>query len=337
VGVAGLADVEASLLNAVLNPSNTSLPPSNAIGAQIWGIAVTKVFRDALQKVQGLTVGADSVAQMPSLSKPVIASLLTGNTRFWSSLTDGANNSITTAAVLGTVPAPADRNVWVARRPISSGTQTSIKVTLLNTPCASARDMNGPNATTCNVPDTGAVSPFFFQGQGTGNLLACLTTLNSVNKWAIGFASTSNKPITNFGTTSAADAGWRYIKVNGKAPTLLEGQTGRYELLTEGSLSYITSGQDANVQAVLDAMSAQLLDPTVLDNINSGAATQDYGSPLWNAGNLTPSGKGFTATYPLNDTNAKANPVAIVTRSFQSPNSCQPEVRFGQNAPVDVQ
>jgi hypothetical protein len=336
-GVSGFADVEFSLLNQLITPKLTSTQLGNLqnaqIAANVWGIAVSKNLYTALQTLQGISASgsaADSEANMPSLDKEVLNALFTGVDSDWSALTNISGTAIA-------APSSADSGVYLARRPDSSGTQTSISVMLLNFPCVgSASAMLTDNTGgVCGTATPGSTSVTV--NQGTGGLLSCLGTLNTAGKYGIGFASTSNRPVSTSGTT-VTDNGWRYVKVNGVAPTLFNASTGRYDLLTEAILGYEKTGVTAptgDAKLMFDEMGVQLGQPSVLAAVNGGAATQNYAATTWFAGVMTPgSNTLFSPTFPLTISGVSANPVLPSTRSFNGPNSCQPLQRFGASIPV---
>jgi hypothetical protein len=336
-GPAGFADVEFSLLNGLITPKLTSAQLNNLntaqIAANVWGIAVSKNLYTALQGAEGISASgtaADSEANMPSLDKELLNSLFTGINSDWSGLT-----SLTGTAIAN--PSSGDTGVYLARRPDSSGTQASITAMLLNFPCAGSATPMLADSTggVCGTVTTGATSVTV--NQGTGNLLSCLGTLNTAGKYGVGFASTSNRPVSTSGTVTT-DAGWRYVKVNGVAPTLFNASTGRYDLVTEAVLSYQKTGPglpSGNAKLLLDEMGVQLGQPNVLAAVNGGAATQNYAAAPWFAGVLTPgSNTNFSPTLPLTISGVSTNPVMAATRSFAGPNSCQPLQRFGASVPV---
>lgn len=340
-GPAGFADVEFSLLNQIITPKvpaatiNGNLT-NYGIAANVWGVTVSKNLRDALQTVQGLPVGDDNEAFMPSLPKTVLTSLFTGSISDWSLLTDNANVALTTRVA----PASANTGVFLARRPDSSGTQTSFRAMLLNSPCATTANFLPDNTGgVCGTAVAGATSVTV--NQGTGNLLSCLGTLNTQGKYGIGFASSTNRPIANFGATNQTDAGWRYIKVGGVAPTLFNASQGRYDLLTEATLAYQTTGAQSpsgNPKALLDEMGTQLGQPTVLAAVNSGNAVQNYASTVWYAGVMTPgSNIAFSPTYPLSVAGVNGNPVLPTTRGTLGANSCQPVIVNSIQVPIQTQ
>ena len=336
-GPAGFADVEFNLLNSLITPKLTSAQLNNLTSAQIaanvWGIAVSKNLYTALQNMEGIVASGaalDSEANMPSLDKELLNSLFTGINSDWSGLT-----SLTGTAIAA--PSSGDSGVYLARRPDSSGTQASIGVTILNFPCAgtAAAMLTDSSGGVCGTATPGSTSVTV--NQGTGNLLSCLGTLNTAGKYGVGFAGTNNRPVSTSGTVTT-DAGWRYVKVNGVAPTLFNASTGRYDLVTEAVLAYQKTGAGlptGNAKLLLDEMGVQLGQPTVLAAVNGGNATQNYAGTTWFGGVLTPgSNTNFSPTFPLTISGVSANPVMAATRSFGGPNSCQPLQRFGASIPV---
>ena len=334
-GPGGFADVEFSLLNQLITPkvSNTGLNDlqNYGIAANVWGIAVSKNLYTALQTLQGTGAGDDE-AHMPSLDKALMANLFTGIQSDWSVLTNAAGTALAN-------PSSGDSSVYLARRPDSSGTQTSIGTMILNYPCspASASMLLDNTGGVCGTSAGGSTSVTV--NQSTGALLSCLGTLNNQGKYGIGFAGTTNRPVNTSGTTTT-DANWRYVKVNGVAPTLFNASTGRYDLVTEAVLGYRKTGGTAPTglpKAMLDEMGVQLGQPNVLAAVNGGAATQNYATPTWFAGVMTPGiNLSFSPTFPLSIAGVSANPVMTSTRSFNGPNSCQPLQRFGTSIPVSA-
>jgi hypothetical protein len=329
---AGFADVEPGLLNTLLTPQLSGaqlndLQVYNTV-SQLFGVAVTKKLRDSLQKVEGLTVGNDTEPQMPSLSQTLLAGIFSGNIGTWDLLVD-ANNSFNAIATTPGVTAPASDSVFLVRRPDSSGTMASIRTMFLDFPCSSGTaDIPAQNSAACGT-DVGG--PSVNIQQGTGGLLGCLKTLDSQNKWGIGFASMSNRPV-NPGT--GADDNWRWIKVDGISPTLLNGASGKYKLQTEGTAFYRKTGASTPVgsaKTFIDQLGTKIGTVGVLGPVNSGGnANQLYGG--WQSGALVPA----SATSPTPDyANINTKPQSAVTRSFNSANTCQPEIVFGTPAPIN--
>jgi len=70
-----------------------------------------------------------------------------------------------------------------------------------------------------------------FAGLGTGDVRECLDGHAQFNRWAIGILSTEN--VGNNGNRK-----FRFIKVDGSAPTLLNAYLGRWPHVTEQSMQW---------------------------------------------------------------------------------------------------
>ncbi len=114
---------------------------------------------------------------------------------------------------------PSDDLVYVCRRVDTSGTQASYEMFFLNQRCAAG------------------VHPFVknsskvFMGSGTADVKACINELDRQKVWAVGIMSTEN-------VASEADDRWRFVKVDGVAPTLLNTFSGRWPFFVEQSYQW---------------------------------------------------------------------------------------------------
>ncbi len=325
--VVGLADVEPPLINQFLSPQadlTVTGIKSKSIAGNIWGIAVSKPFRDALQKAQGLTVASESEDQMPSLGRPALLSIIAGQIPSVNKLTDSTGTVLSSVAG---VTAPASTTMFLVRRPDSSGTNTSIRSMLLGEGCTPGVAAMAP--ATGTVCGTSSV----FTGQGTGDLLNCLDTLGTGNKWGVGFAATTNTPGTK---------AWRWIKVDAASPSLINTASGKYDLFTEATLQYIGDGSgnpntgNANSNLLVTEIAGQLGQPTVLASINSAKGVQP--GP-WYAGVFTPAvnGGGFLPPTVISIANLNTNPTLPYSRSANGTNSCQPPELINGSINVQVQ
>jgi len=344
-GLIGIADVEAPLLNVQLGGiiSSAQLGSVNptAIVGNVWGVAVTKVLRDKLQSVQGLGT-TENEADIPTLSSATLYAIFANQLPSFASLTNASNVSITTTGAL-----PAGDGLYFLRRPDSSGTMTSFKVMFGNTPCASGVAPwagDGQNAQACDATVVNG-SPVTQVFQSTGNLLGCLNTLNQVPNgglYAVGIAATTSNPIPANDTTK--DAHWRWIKINGYTPSLVNAATGRYPYYTEATWLTPKAGPlapSADSATFLNGLLGGLQSPTIIAKINgdNSGADQTYsnfqaGLVLTNA--ITQKNGAVAPTYPLSAANMRNNPVIPSTRNTANANSCQPVIDFGNtNIPVE--
>lgn len=316
----GMSDVEPNLFVGILpgftQADANSIPPKS-INQLIFGVPVTKALRDALQGAQGLSVGAEDEANMPSLSKSQVTSIYTGSlpSPTWDNF--GLNNA-----------ADPVNAIWVARRVNSSGTQTSARVHFLNDPCAANMagfvtdetgnpDHAGDAAAVCGAADPLAAGfNNVYQGSGSGNVTTCMQRHNQNSRWAVGVLSTEFVPVVD--ANPAVDSGYRHIKIDGVAPTLYSAAQGRYHYVMEATMQWRASlaGDDLVVaQKMVDGFN----NPVVISAINSGLV-QPYGP----AGILGVPGAN-APTDPITTANIVTNPVSAFTKSASgTTNNCQP-------------
>ena len=213
-------------------------------GTLVFGIPVTLEFRNALQRAQidqgelaSDCAGQESEACMPSLSKQLIASLMTGQIGKWDLVKAGKGGSskpLTDYADGKTT----DSKVYVCRRTNGSGTQATLNAKILNAPCT-AGAVN-PAETSNDL-----AGPIVRLNAGSGDVERCLVDLNSgtntsgqnasaTRAWAIGVQSTER----NAGNSLA----YRFVKVDGVSPTLQNTAAGRYGFAAEVTYQWLKSG-----------------------------------------------------------------------------------------------
>lgn len=342
-GLAGISDVEPAILNAAIlgavpDISSAVITVDN-IAAAVWGVPVTKTFRNKLQGVQGLAVGSDLEADMPSLSRTTLYSIFTGVLGNADALTDASNAGITTIA-----PISANGNrLFFVRRPESSGTMASFKAMFGNTPCTGTAAWAGDGAAVgaCSTSTASLTGKQTITFQSTGNLLGCLKTLDGIStggRYGVGIASSANNPVPNNDPTK--DALWRYVKVDGYAPTLVNAATGHYPFVTEAAFQVPAVGPlvpSGDAVTLIANLKAGLRSPTVIAKVNNDntGADQQYGG-FQTGYVVTAATPGALPTYPLNAVNMRTNPVIPGTRNTANANSCQPVLNFtGGKIPVN--
>lgn len=240
----GISDVEPSFFGG---PADYDTLTAEPLATVVFGVPVTKVVYNLLQakqKTDGIipaTCPAGDVTEvcMPSLSTGQITSLYTQTGQNWT-------------AVAG-ITVPGDNTVYVARRVDTSGTQKTYEAVI-------ARTVNGnPTAKSCQVnvdsfvsgpaaADNNAVNntcngaELIVNNSGSGQVLACL------NRHQDGITSAGGAPVvvgtprgavgtlTTEAVTSATTK-FLFVKVNGKAPTLANVNSGEYTLYGDASLN----------------------------------------------------------------------------------------------------
>ena len=333
----GVSDEEpAILIKAGAVTGSAAGVISAPLNAVTFGTPVTLALRNALQQAQfgGACVGVETEACMPSLSQSQIASIFGGQAVGWSEF--GLTNT--------------DDNIYVARRVVTSGTQTASRVFFLNNPCADgmAQFVPGDNlesttkADACNAASyTGRV----FEGSGGGNVAACLTNHQRNGRWAIGINSlelpsttdTTNEYVPGGGalvTTGGVPNKLfnknfqRHIKIDGFAPTTFNAATGRYRFWFEAAVNTLAS-ISTDGAALKAAMQSGFNNPAVLVPLNATFNTTVLLGPGKSAGILAPTSSGVVPAIPATESATVNAPQMYYTHAvLGAPNSCQPAMSF---------
>lgn len=301
-------------------------------GGLVYGVAVTEDLYRVLQAAQkragtlpaSVNIGEYNDAAIPSLSRNFLASLLAGKVQTWDQVkivekgttTALALNDATILADAG-VNAPTRAVVGVGRRNNGAAIGAVAYAKLLNYP-GTAR-ANPPAADTASG-DEATATPLVKSPGGasaTDSLLidwASGTNVSGLNPgnqkvWGIAINSGDRNPgATADGVTRGKP--WRYIKIDGYAPTIENVAAGTYPLWAEGSVLYRTDkpadSQWADKKALLKAFADDLGSPTVAKTVNK---TLTYGVSGIFATTKDP--RGFTASVPF-DPN---NPVVPLTHN----------------------
>jgi hypothetical protein len=154
-----------------------------------------------------------------------------------------------------------------------------------------------------------------FAGLGTGDVRECLDAHAQFNRWAVGILSTES--VGNNGNRK-----FRFVKVDGAAPTLLNAYIGRWPHVTEQSMQWRRSF-DASLSttpegAVLSFVATNLGLPRVIAALNTG-----FVHPWGQGGYLAPAKGGFDPPVPPVTADAlRLNPVGGLTRSLGRLNDC---------------
>ncbi len=277
----GVSDVDPIQFRAQNTPSGFA-PISEADLANLtvtgsvaltFGIPVTLDMRNGLQEAQfGLgdpCVEDDSEACMPSLSKHQIASIYAGRISDWDQLKVGGVSVFSNASAGFKGVGPFANRVHICRRVDGSGTQAQHGIKYLNTPCASAAAT--PATGNTGIPEAAPVAQVH-ENSGSGDLTECLDSLDTGvaisgadfqnvygKRWAVGIQSLE-KDSANF----------RFIKVDGVAPTLENVASGKYLNWAELTFQYNTvyMGTLGDVKTIADALIASAGEPSVVGEIN---------------------------------------------------------------------
>ena len=264
----GFSDVEPASFYPSSQVTGASVETANQM---IFGIPVSIALYNYLQSAQGLSVttAADS-ANRPSLTSAQIAGLFNTNLFY--------NTDLGTA----TIPSLADNQIYIVRRPDTSGTQKATEINFLNSnivnPAPSAFATADLTAATSTVTTNanyanlvagcgnGVVAPTagrVFAGNGSSDVRNCLNQ-HGANRYAIGLLSMES----NEGTA----AGWRWVKVNGVMPTVANVIRGTYENWVEQAM-LLKNGAAAIPAGFYAGVKADLGNPAYIPGLNGGFTT----------------------------------------------------------------
>lgn len=272
----GISDIEparfAQIYTPVIAATELAALQINGISGVIFGVPVTKSIYQRLQALQfpttsvchpsnagyGLitetTSKASSEECMPSLNKDQVAAMYTGSLTTWSQIRSAINKTETAASVApyGTL---TDANIYVQRRFATSGTQRSFEIYFADTGCVvGARKFLDKT----NVRVT--------ENSGTNNVISGLNGAETAGKGSIGVLTTEKIP-------NSSD-GWRFVKLNGAAPNLLNVVKGTYDLYFESTIQWRKvpvaglPAIDVNKKSVATAIVNQLGKPSVVSTLD---------------------------------------------------------------------
>jgi hypothetical protein len=348
---AGLADVNPELVGGVTAPLTV-----RAQTQIVWGLPVSKNLRNALQAIQGLirnTIPHDDPSReteeaMPTLSRAQVAGIFAGTVKSWDEFFDAHGDPITRSSLLAPGP-PRDPDaagaspgayrpdaatgsaIYLCRRIASSGTQAAYEAHYLRERCENnapkfVAPNDGSDLATGGDPvrlvrvahPKGTV----FAGIGTGDVRECLDAHHDFNRWAVGLLSTEN--IGNNGNRE-----FRYVKVDGAAPTLLNAAIGRWSHVTEQSMqwrsSFDSSLKTTQEGRVLAFVARHMGLPRVIAALNTG-----FVHPWGQGGYLAPPSSGFPSPKPpISATALLSNPVGSLSLSLGRLNNCADPVLAG--------
>lgn len=315
-------------------PSQFNIIPT---GGLIYGVGVTQDLYQVLQVAQKragilpstVQIGGYSEADLPTLNRNVLGSFFAGKIGNWEQFTfvdakTGATKSLFDADVLteAGVVAPtknADKltPVGVGRRNNGAAIGAVAYAKLLNYPGV-ANSIPPALPTANKATDESVALPIVKSPIGTsdtGNLLkdwqagTNVSTYNNIvdgagnaRIWGLAFNSADrNSSVKADGT---GGDGWRYIKVDGYAPTLSNVAAGNYPLWAEGAFIYIKKNASDKLweskTKLLKTLADDLGSPTVANLVNT---TQPWGKTGIFA--TTADARGFVNDVPFQD----ANPV----------------------------
>ena len=317
----GISDLEPALfpdlsgIQACFTPPAGTTITSNAVFAIIFGVPVTTAFRNALQSAQGLAAGSETVQDMPSLTMQQLRSIYQGTL------------SNTSAIPGGGLPS---QQIYVARRVGTSGTQRSFAAYFLQQRCIpGVAAFAGNDALPAQADSlcSGGAPPTIYHGSGSQNVINCLNNHQASSRYAVGVLSTEFVPSTSTGTDGA---GYRFIKISGAAPSLLQTLESRHEFWFEATCQYRSDARNTDIlQAICGGPSATpkpgIGAASVIAKLIVQQHFTDAGVKQWAGvtGLYAPPGSVPPAPLMTNASVALAPSQSAIRSVSGGPNSCQ--------------
>ncbi len=349
-GTENYPDQQNELMTGLPEPgwplSTTNIPTtgSNAFtviptGGLAYGVAVTldlyKVLQAAQKRAGSLSstaiIGNYGEADMPSLNRNMLASLLSGKIGAWDQIkivdkTDGNKvKSLLDSSILasaGVLPPYKESTTGNNLTPVALGLRNNGAATsviaysvFLNYP--GTKNSVRPAAKTADnaveedaslpivkqpiiVSDTGTLLKDWQNGTNILGFNNVVEGLGYAKRWGIALNSADrNSAVTVTGTGGDP---WRYIKIDGYAPTLENIAAGGYPYWAEGVVLYRTnkSGDPgwALKTRIMKTLANNLGSPAIIGAVTT---TQAWGKTGAFATTADP--RGFTTTLPFNPSN----------------------------------
>ncbi len=346
----GISDVEPAQFKQIYSPNLTDTELNalqvNGISSVIFGVPVTKVAYQRLQAIQfaptnkcnpgnsgygnfnDLTSVASSEACMPSLSRDTAAGIYTGSITKWRQIWSPNRNINVFSVSLPSAPLSSG-DIFIQRRVATSGTERSFEVYFAGTDCVAGAP------TFLNKSNTRVT-----ENSGTSNVVDGLNADNAAGKGSIGVLTSERVPTTT--------DGWRFIKLDGAAPSVLNAVKGSHEFFFESTIQWRKTAITSNnitlpaittaKRNVAQAIVNQLGKPEVVARLNTA-----FNHPFGRAGLLGSAVKN-KASAPTTPYIARGNdvtklndvynrPIATSTRGVTgNPNACRLTVKISTRA-----
>lgn len=317
----GISDTEPALsFPAVLNATNfMTVTPVLDI---VFGVPVTKNVYKALQIAQFGDVSACDTnpasgayaisdtdpACVPSLTSAQVRALYSQAYTDWDSIVRRADG--TPLSQIAGVAAPVDTSVRICRRVASSGTQAGAESYWLNQRCVATSQQFASPDDASTITDTTYIASDFANSlvnaaPSSGNVRSCMQAAQGLNLWGIGVLSAE---VTSSNLSGAGDS-FRFLAVDGVAPTLANVANGKYTYFTSNVMTKANSASGIP-GAVMSFLPTILGNTAVIANLNATFA----GRPWGNSGILSKQGSATANTAPYSDAEMASSPVNTLTK-----------------------
>ena len=316
---AGMLDVDPGLLrdsnfSATIDDQTYNEPDPTVVadtltvinaGAVIQNTPVSKNLRDALQAAQiaqgtmaSSCLKKETLDCMPSLSKATLSDLFAGNIAMWTQVLIDVGGKSTPLTQFAQSPLTTDL-VHLCRRNLGASTQAAANAYFLNNPCTA--DAKVP----VNLSNP-AAGPVVLAPSQVSLEETCLDNLSGGRRgvfnpsgdtaFAVGMLTTERN------LTLSLD--YRYIKIDGFAPTVQEVYNGNYPYFTEGSYVFRKRAPKptGDLLTVFNRLASDASSPQIFGALNA-SINQTFGTGTY----IATTGQGYsspTVFDPVNPSTA---------------------------------
>jgi len=347
----GVADEDPALFNIglqAINPNLIANLNTTPLFQNQFGIGVSLNLYRALQAQQGLTVGDDTLANMPTLSRAQIAGLFGGAITNWNQIVSSTGTPLTAGTV------------FTCRRGDNSGTNVSADVYFLHNRCASTgTPMVQATSTTCTGLPAGQtaenngctwnaanINDVTFAGTAGGDVVSCLDAHARNGTFAYGpLGVTSKFDDPNGANGAAGEAGtahFRYVAIDAMKPTVQALGNGNYDYAFD-NVENLFTGLGGNQLAVGQYLGTLFQNVTALSDIlvtQTNALSSGTGHPAdanYVVGGVQDGLTGTPNNPPVSAATIKSNPTSDFTfAAGGTVNNCQVPLTVGNSVAKEV-
>ena len=310
---------------------------STAFAAQVFGIGVNLKLRNAMQNAQiasgtlpASCAGLDTEECMPGFTTAQITSIFAaGRFNDWTNLSYGTGNLV--SANPGKTP--KNTAVHICSRTAGSGTLATFQTVFENAPCSVNEAIQAAVSTTViplqssvlGVEAANATSKVYHAIESSGDVENCLASLDGydVAKKAASttgivgngnFGAGTTQPLVLSPATSEGDFRWavglfgatsntanalpyRFVKIDGYAPSLINTANGKYKFWSE--LSYITPTPTTKLSLTAQAFVNGMSRPDIIVKGNPTKASWST-TAASASGNMATAAKAITGATAFN-------------------------------------
>ena len=303
-----------------------------------FGLIVNVATRNALQTAEGLTPGSEALADVPYLTSAQARAILSGQMTTLADLYEFNPTTNQTTQI-----DPSGSLLHICRRGDTSGSQFAANINFFGKGCS-----KGSGVGAVAAPDTAStvtngeawtgsatqLADFVFAGSGTGDVRNCVAaglgagdTFNA----RVGFISTDN---------SSTGTNWRFVGIDGVAPTIWNIQLGRYSWLTQDtfnstSASLALNGGPGNHATIFNTLQANVSNVNGISGLNAAFRNSAAPGDTTGAADTGIVTLGNSVLYGASNPNGPSAPqwpaaIRAIATAGQGPNSPQSKTYPGQ-------